>query len=51
MASRSLPYSLIHELHRAIASVFNFLALIGEMFDEMQKVRRDAHARHPFMEM
>jgi hypothetical protein len=51
MASRSLPYSLFYELHRAIRSAFDFLALIREIFDEMQEMRRAAHAQHPFMEM
>ena len=51
MASRSLPYSLFYELPRAIVRALDFLALIGEIFDEMQEMRRAAHTRHPFMEM
>jgi hypothetical protein len=36
---------------RLLSRVARLLAVIGEVFDEMQEMRRAAHKRHPFVEM
>jgi len=51
MASRSIAYSLLDDLQRATAAMLALLATLGEVFDEMQEMRRAAHRRHPFIEI